>query len=102
MARQKRGPDSIGLISDDPSHLAERIHAQLAYGDRIVWACERGRVYAVAPEVAPPLSMHAVAGTYRLGQAFDDLVDDLRCLRESLRNDWILDDVPACAHSKHA
>jgi hypothetical protein len=46
--------------------------------------------------------MHAVAGTYRLGQAFDDLVDDLRCLRESLRNDWILDDVPACAHSKHA
>jgi hypothetical protein len=101
MPRQKRSVGSIGLISDDPILLAERVHAQLAYGDRIVWACERGYVYAMDPDLAGVVAPHSIAGTFRLGESFDALADDLKCLRDSLVKDWILDEGDSSIEQAH-
>jgi hypothetical protein len=93
MTSRKKPRTSIGLISGDPVELAALVHAQLAGGDRIVWVCERGRVYATDPKETHAVAPHNIAGTFRLGAPFEALVEDLECLRESMVKDWILDDV---------
>lgn len=92
MSRQRRGPIVVGSISEDTRMLAEKVHAELAYGDRMVWACEKGLVYAGTPDAGRSISTHNMAGTFRLGQPFDALVEDLDCLRESMSKYWIFEE----------
>jgi hypothetical protein len=67
------------------------VHAQLVDGDRLVYADDDGTIYAQDPEQAANIPPHWIAGTFRLGQPFDALMEDLAFLRDSRMKDWILD-----------
>jgi len=81
----------IGQISGQLEALAARVHAELANGDQLVYADDDGKIFAQDPEQATNIPPHWIAGTFRLGQPFEALVEDLEYLRDSRKKDWILD-----------
>lgn len=81
----------VGNLTDELQALARRVHSQLIEGDRFVYATEDGSVYASDPLASPDVPAHWIAGTFRLGESFEALVEDLACLRHSRFKDWILE-----------
>jgi len=84
-------PHPIGRLSGELAALASRVHAELAEGDRLVYAADDGKVYAQDPDNATDIPLHWIAGTFRLGESFESLIEDLKFLRDSRMKDWILD-----------
>lgn len=82
---------AIGRLSERMVAVATRVHARLVHGDWTVYAADDGIVYMDVPEHVHGIPSHWIAGTFRLGEPFGALVDDLRCLRDSRRKDWIID-----------
>ncbi|MBA8889739.1 hypothetical protein FHW12_003986 [Dokdonella fugitiva] len=83
--------ESIGRLADEMVTIAERIHARLAHGDILVFAGDDGLVYIDVPDNAGKVPTHWIAGTFRLGEPFEAIIEDLRCLRDSRRRDWMLE-----------
>lgn len=83
--------EAIGRLADEMVTVAERIHSKLARGDILVFAADDGVVYVDNPESAENLPAHWIAGTFRLGEPFESIIEDLRCLRDSRRRDWIIE-----------
>ena len=84
-------PRPIGLLSGELDTLAAGVHALLIDGDRLVYAADDGKIYAEHPDLATEVPLHWIAGTFRLGEPFESLVEDLKCLRDARKKDWILD-----------
>ena len=84
-------PRPIGLLSGELDILAAGVHALLIEGDRLVYAADDGKIYAEHPDLATDVPLHWIAGTFRLGEPFESLVEDLKCLRDARKKDWILD-----------
>lgn len=94
MGRHARGnvpAEPIGSLSERMTAVAGRVFAKLASGDRVVYAADDGLVYVADLEAVHRVPAHWVAGTFRLGAEFKSVVDDLRCLRDCRRRDWMLD-----------
>ncbi|HEY6943457.1 hypothetical protein [Dokdonella sp.] len=80
----------IGRLSDGAALLAQRVHDQLAKGDRTVFAADDGVVYVDQPDRTDGIPLHWIAGTFTLGQSYPDLVEDIAFLRDSRSKDWII------------
>ncbi|MBA8886861.1 hypothetical protein FHW12_001052 [Dokdonella fugitiva] len=85
-----RGALRIGRLSEGAAVLAQRVHDQLAKGDRTVFAADDGVVYVDQPERTDGIPLHWIAGTFTLGQSYPDLVEDIAFLSNSRSKDWII------------
>lgn len=85
-----RGALRIGRLSEGAAVLAQRVHDQLAKGDRTVFAADDGVVYVDQPDHTDGIPLHWIAGTFTLGQSYPDLVEDIAFLSDSRSKDWII------------
>lgn len=83
-----RGALRIGRLSEGVALIAQRVHDQLAKGDRTVFVADDGVVYVDEPDRTDGIPLHWIAGTFTLGQPYPDLVEDIAFLRDGRNRDW--------------
>ncbi len=87
----KQLPVCLGSLHDDLLALANKVYAELAEGDRTVWADGDAKVYVGTPEQAASLSPSWLAGTFSMGRPVVEIADDLRELLRERAREWITD-----------